>query len=203
MYGNVSNPVESIDQAFYYIFGISVLLLFLITATMIWFVIKYRRSKHPQSSDIRGNWKLEVFWTVIPTLIALSMFQIGWTSYLGLRNVPTGAIEIKVYAQMYSWIFVYPNDKETENDLVVPIGTPVKLNITSQDVLHSLFIPAFRIKVDAVPGIDTYAWFYPDEPGEYNIHCSEFCGAGHANMNGFVRAIPEEEYKKWLEIEEE
>jgi cytochrome c oxidase subunit 2 len=170
-----------------------------ITITMIVFVIKYRRSKNPVPSDIRGNWKLEVVWVVIPTFIALSMFYFGWSSYTGLRNVPEGAIEVDVFGQMYSWIFVYPNDKETENELVVPLGKPVKLNVTSSDVLHSLYIPVYRIKVDAVKGMKTYAWFLPDKIGSYFIQCAEFCGVGHSDMTATLRVVTEEDYVLWLE----
>lgn len=199
----ITGTVENVDRAFIYILGISAVLLVGITITMIVFVIKYRRSKHPVPSDVRGNWKLELIWTVIPTLIALSMFIIGWSSYTGLRNVPKDAITIQVFGQMYSWIFVYPNDKETENILVVPVGKPVKLNLTSSDVIHSLFIPAYRIKIDAVPGRHTYAWFFPDKPGVYNVLCAEFCGVGHSDMSAILRAVPEDEYTAWLESDED
>ncbi len=112
------NPVQGVDQAFWYILGVSIFLLFGITIVMVYFVVTYRRSKNPVASDIRDNYKLEIFWTVIPTLIALSMFYVGWTSYVGLRTVPDGALEIEVEAQMFSWIFIYDNEKESENELV-------------------------------------------------------------------------------------
>jgi cytochrome c oxidase subunit 2 len=194
----IVNPAAGVDRAFYYILGISAALLVMITLTMIWFVIRYRRSRHPVAADIRGNWKLEVVWTLVPTAIALSMFWVGWSSYTGLRNVPANALEIEVYAQMYSWIFVYPDDRETENELVVPLDRPVKLNITSEDVIHSLFIPAFRVKVDAVPGVSTHAWFLPDREGQYFIQCTEFCGVGHADMTASLRVVSGEEYQRWL-----
>jgi cytochrome c oxidase subunit 2 len=170
---------------------------------MIVFVIRYRRSKHPEPEDIRGNWKLEVLWTVVPSIIALSMFYFGWTSYTGLRDVPEGALEIEVTGQMYSWLFLYPNEKETENELVVPLGKPVKLIVTSSDVLHSLYIPAYRIKVDAVPGMSTYSWFLPDKLGSYFLQCAEFCGVGHADMTATLRIVPEMEYRDWLDTDEE
>jgi len=196
-----TNPAAGVDQAFLYILGFSFILLVGITITMIVFVIKYRRSKNPVPSDIRGNWKLEVVWVAVPTFIALSMFYFGWLSYTGLRNVPEGAIEIEVFGQMYSWIFVYPNDKETENELVVPLGKPVKLNITSSDVLHSLYIPVYRIKVDAVKGMKTYTWFLPDKIGSYFIQCAEFCGIGHSDMTATLRVVTEDDYLLWLEQE--
>lgn len=194
-----TNPLKHVDQAFLYIIGFSLVLLLLITILMIVFVFKYRRSKNPDPSDTRGNWMLEAAWTVIPTAIALSMFYIGWSSYIGLRDVPPGAIEIDVYAQQFSWIVVYPNDMEIENEIVVPVGKPVKIKLTSEDVLHSLFIPAFRVKVDAVKGLSSYVWFYPDKEGEYMFHCTEYCGIAHSEMNGILRVVPESDYDTWLE----
>lgn len=191
-------PVQGVDQAFWYILGISVVLLFGITAVMVYFVVRYRRSKHPVAADIRDNYPLEIVWTIVPTLIALSMFYVGWSSYLGLRTVPDDAMEVEVLAQQYSWIFVYDTDKETENELVVPLGRAVKLNITSLDVLHSFFVPAFRIKVDAVKGMSTYAWFYADELGEYDIECTEYCGVDHSAMIAKLRIVPETEFQSWL-----
>ncbi len=196
------NPLEHVDRAFIYIIGFSLVLLLFITVLMVVFVFKYRRSKHPEPSDIRGNWVLETAWTLIPTAIALSMFYIGWSSYIGLRNVPPGAVEIDVYAQQFSWIIVYPNGKETENEIVVPRGKPVKLNVTSEDVLHSLFIPAFKVKIDAVKGMKTYVWFYPEKEGKYMFQCTEYCGVGHSAMTGTLTVIPKAEYEKWLEEEE-
>lgn len=197
------NPVQGVDQAFWYILGVSAILLLGITVVMVYFVIRYRRSIHPVPADIRDNMLLEVTWTVIPTLIALSMFYFGWKSYIGLRDVPEDAIEIAVYGQQYSWIFVYDNDKETENNLVVPLGQAIKLNITSTDVLHSFYIPAYRIKVDAVGGMETYAWFYADEIGEYDVLCTEYCGTDHSAMVGVLKIVPQEEFQRWLESDEE
>lgn len=202
MYG-LTDPAQQVDIAFWYILGISLVLLIGITVTMIVFVVKYERHKHPEPADIRGNWKLETAWMVIPTIIALSMFYFGWTGFTGLRNVPDNAIDIEVIGQMYSWLFVYPNDKETENDLVVPEGLPIKLTITSSDVLHSLYIPAFRIKSDAVPGMETYAWFLAKQTGSFAVQCTEYCGVGHADMNAILRVVPLAEYEEWLEIDED
>jgi len=190
--------VQGVDQAFWYILGISFALLCGITVVMVYFVVRYRRSKNPVASDIRDNYPLEIMWTIIPTLIALSMFYIGWSSYLGLRTVPDDAMEVEVFAQQFSWIFVYDNDKETENELVVPLGRAIKLNISSNDVIHSFFLPAFRIKVDAVKGMPTYAWFYADKVGEYDIECTEYCGANHSAMVAKLRIVPEKKFETWL-----
>jgi cytochrome c oxidase subunit 2 len=194
----LTDAVDRVDAVFLYILGISLVLLTLVTVVMIYFAIRYRRSRNPEPSDIRGNWMLETVWTVIPTILVLSMFYYGWQSYLGLRNVPEDAIEIGVIGQQFSWVFVYPNEKVAEYELVVPQGKAIKLNITAEDVNHSLFIPAFRIKMDAVPGMETFTWFFADEIGQYDVLCTEYCGAGHSEMTAILRIVPDSEYRAWL-----
>lgn len=193
------DPVVGIDRAFWYIFIISAVLLTGITVVMIFFVIRYRRSRHPVAADIRDNWKLELAWTIIPTLIALSMFVVGWKSYTGLRAVPAGTVQVSVLAQMFSWIFIYENDKESENLLVVPEHTPIKLNIESLDVIHSLYLPAFRVKADALKNYPTYVWFQSREPGEFDILCTEYCGLDHSRMLAKLKVVPKAEYETWLQ----
>jgi cytochrome c oxidase subunit II len=165
---------------------------------MIFFVVRYRRDRHPQASDIRGNWLAELTWMAVPTLIALSMFYFGWESFLGLRTVPPDAITIDVQAMQFSWVFIYPNQKQSSGDLVVPQGKPIKLNLTSLDVIHGFYVPAFRIKMDAIKNMKTYTWFYADRIGEYPIFCTQYCGVGHADMRGTVRIVSKAEYDEWL-----
>lgn len=200
---DIVNPATLVDRSFYFIIGFSFVFLFAITLVMIYFVIRYRRSRHKRPADIRGNLLLESVWVILPTIIAFSMFASGWKSYTGLRDVPEGAIEIDVVGVSFVWLMTYPNEKETENEMVVPINTPIKLNITSEDVIHSLFIPAFRVKVDAVGGINTYAWFLPEKEGEYFFQCTEFCGTGHADMTGVVKVVSMEAYEQWVNAEDE
>lgn len=194
----ITNPVAGVDRTFLYIFGISIVLLVGITVTMIAFVIRYRRSRNPVPADIRGHTGLEIAWMLIPLAIALSMFYFGWESYLGLRTVPPDALQIGVMGEEFAWTFTYPNGKETVNELVVPQGKAVKLNISSRDVIHSLFIPAFRIKIDAIKGMKTYVWFLPEKRGTFTILCAEYCGTGHADMNADLKVVPPEEYEAWL-----
>lgn len=194
----VADPVAGVDRVFLYIIGFSIVFLIFITGLMIYFVIRYRATRHPEPQDIRGNMKLELAWMVIPTFIALFMFYLGWESYLGLRNVPPDAIEIDVVAQMFSWNFTYPNGKTSEDLLMVPQGKPIKLNITSKDVIHGFSLPAFRIKVDAVKGMQTYTWFVADKPGQYKIFCTEYCGIGHSEMMADLKIVSPQAYQKWL-----
>ncbi len=189
---------EAVDPVFWFILGISALMLFGITATMIWFVFRYRRSRCPEpQSQVEGNMLLEVIWIVVPTIIVLAMFYFGWAGYLALRNVPENAMEVTATARMWSWDFEYANGKHSDR-LYVPVGKPVKVRLLSADVLHSFFVPAFRIKRDTVPGMENYVWFVAKEPGSYDIFCAEYCGIGHADMKTTVEAVPVSEFEEWL-----
>lgn len=197
----ITDTVAQVDSVFLYILGISIALLVLVTVLMIYFAIRYSRSRNPEPSDIRGNWLLEAAWTAIPTILVLSMFYFGWQSYVSLTKVPEDALEIGVIGQQFSWVFVYPNGKMTDSELVVPQGKAIELNITSEDVNHSLFIPAFRIKRDAIPGMETHTWFFADRSGRYDVLCAEYCGVSHSGMTAVLRIVPDSEYQAWLQEE--
>lgn len=204
------NAVSQVDMTFYYILGISLFFLVSITAVMIYFVFRYSKKNNPVASDIRGHVGLEVLWTVIPTLIAMSMFYFGWESYLGLRTVPKDALKFEVVGRMFEWEFHYPNGKEADQ-LIVPKGKAIHLMITSEDVVHSFFLPSHRIKVDAVPKMQTYVWFQADKIGDYTLFCAEYCGTGHADMTSVVKIVDPEQYRlfaksdadDWEEYQEE
>jgi cytochrome c oxidase subunit II len=195
----IITTVESIDPVFYYIFGISVFLLVGITVAMIYFAVRYSRKRHPEPvSKVSGNILLEITWTVIPTVIALSMFYFGWAGYLALHTVPENAMDVKVTGRMWSWTFEYENGRISDR-LFVPVGQPVRVRIHSEDVLHSFYIPAFRVKKDAVPGMETFVWFVAPETGSYDVFCAEYCGLLHASMITTVEALPEDEFLAWYE----
>jgi len=196
MFSNASNFVQGVDQSFVVILGISIFFLVAITAVMIYFVFKYNKKRHPKAVNIDGNHKLEIIWTVIPTILVLIMFYYGWVGYKPMRNFPEDAIQVKAYAQMWSWSFEYPNGK-TSDTLVVPKDKAVTLNMFSRDVVHSLYIPAFRIKEDVVPGGDSKMWFIGQEIGNYDIFCAEYCGDLHSYMLSKVYVLPENEYNTW------
>ena len=168
----LNNPTaRAVDHTLIYIFGFSLLLLLGITLVTIYFVVKYRRSKYPEpTSDAHGSLVLETIWTVLPIIIVMTMFWYGWTNYIGLTKVPDNAIEVKATARMWSWQFEYADGRRS-NKLYVPVGRPVMVKLHSVDVLHSFFAPAFRIKKDTVPGMETYVWFTATEPGSYNVMC--------------------------------
>lgn len=189
---------EIVENVFLYIAAISVSILILITFLMIYFTVRYRRKKHPHPKDIRGNLWLEIIWTVIPTLLVLSMFYYGWTGFRSLKKIPEGAFNVKVSARTWSWLFEYENGVKAE-ELLIPVGKPIHLRLTSQDVIHSFYIPAFRVKQDAVPGMATSLWFRAREVGTYDVLCAEYCGRQHAYMLTKVRVLAEEAFNRWYE----
>jgi cytochrome c oxidase subunit 2 len=190
---------QAVDPVFMFIFGACLLLLVGITAAMVWFVVRYRRSRAPEpTSQAAGNLWLEVVWTVLPTVLVLAMFYYGWAGYLALRNAPKGALEVTATARTWSWSFTYGNGR-TNTRLYVPAGKPVLVNLVSQDVLHGFYLPAFRVKRDVVPGMKNQAWFVAPKAGSYDLFCSSYCGAGHSAMITTVEAIPEAEFVVWLQ----
>jgi cytochrome c oxidase subunit 2 len=191
-----------VDNVFLYILVICIFLLGLITFLMVYFVFRYRREKHPQAADIEGSTWLEITWTVIPTLIVLTMFYYGLTGFQFLKKVPEGAMVVKVIARQWSWLFQYENGIQ-DGELRVPVGKPVKLLLTSQDVIHGFYAPAFRIKQDAVPGMTNYLWFQPTEAGTFDVMCSQYCGLEHSHMLTKIVVLPEEEFTKWYQSKKE
>jgi cytochrome c oxidase subunit 2 len=186
----------STDDLFLLIMGISLVLLLLTSGTMVYFIFRYGRKRHPRPESVRESVLLEVAWTVIPTVLVLAIFWLGWKGFVYKRTVPREAMLVKVTARQWSWSFRYENGRESDV-LKVPVGRPVKLSLTSVDVLHSLFIPAFRVKEDCVPGRETYLWFLPDRPGSFDLFCSEYCGMAHSSMITKVEALPEAEFAAW------
>ena len=189
---------SSTDDLFFFITGISLVLLLLTSGGMVYFVIRYSRKRNPHPESIRENLLLEVVWTVVPTVLVLAIFWVGWKGFVYKRTVPKDAMLVKVTARQWSWTFRYENGAESDI-LRVPLGRPVKLAISSADVLHSLYIPAFRVKEDCVPGMETYLWFQPDRTGSFDLFCSEYCGMGHSSMITKVEIMPRHDFEEWLE----
>jgi len=190
---HLSNPA---DKVFFFILGIAVTFLFLNTAVMLYFVIRYSRKRNPKPEDVKENLSIEILWTVIPTILVLAIFFAGWKGFQYMRTVPPDAMPVKVTARQWSWLFEYQNGKQ-DSVLRVPVRKPIKLLITSADVLHSLYIPAYRIKEDCVPGMQTYLWFLPDELGSYDLFCTEYCGVGHSDMITKVEVLAEKDFDAW------
>jgi len=189
---------EVVDQVFFYILAITVFLLGLITFLMVYFVIRYRKKRNPQPADIHENTWLEIIWTVVPTLLVLTMFYYGLTGFNFLKKAPIDARKVKVIARQWSWLFEYENGMKSA-ELKVPVGKPVKLSLTSQDVIHGFYTPAFRIKQDVVPGMTNSLWFQPTEVGTFDVFCTQYCGLQHAKMVTKIVVLPVEEFNQWYQ----
>ncbi len=196
MFESSSPFADYVDSTFLAIVGLSTLVLIGIIAVMIYFVIRYNRKRNPVPKNIEGNTKLEVLWTAVPFFIFLGMFYAGWRGYLMEIQVPDNAIPVKVTGQMWKWTFEYPNGLQLDT-LYVPVGAPVKLTLISADVNHSLYIPAFRIKKDVIPGRENIMWFKTPRVASYDIACAEYCGLLHAYMYTKMISMDSVNFEQW------
>jgi len=192
-----SSPFSDfVDSTFLFITGISLLVLVGIVITMVTFVIRYSRKRNPHPTNIEGNLPLEILWTVIPLVLFLGMFYMGWRGYVSTVDVPENAVPIKVTGRMWAWTFEYPNGVQTDT-LYVPVHTAVKLLLHSADVNHSLYIPAFRIKKDVIPNRENVLWFSTSAVASYDIACAEYCGLRHSYMYTKVVSRDPAEFDRW------
>lgn len=192
-----SNFVAGVDLAFFIILGISIFFLIALTIVMLVFIRKYRKDRHPEAIQNEGSNKLEALWTGIPLILVLVMFYFGWMGWKPMKNPPEDAMHVKAIARMWNFRFEYENGKVTDS-LIVPINEPVILDLVALDVLHSLYVPAFRVKEDMVPGQDKQMWFIPGTEGEFDLFCTEYCGLEHSYMFTGVKVLPKDEFDAWL-----
>lgn len=198
MFEAASSYAERVDSIFLFILVISVFFLALITFLMVFFSVKYARKKNIPPENIEGNNILEIIWTVVPTILVMAMFYYGFIGFKQMRHVPADAMVVNVTGRMWSWLFEY-NGGIQSDVLRVPLGKPVKLALSSQDVIHSFFVPAFRIKEDVVPGMNNYLWFEPTKEGSFDVLCAEYCGLRHSYMVTKVEVMPEEDFQAWYD----
>ncbi|HEY3251774.1 MAG TPA: cytochrome c oxidase subunit II [Ignavibacteria bacterium] len=194
----MNHIIELTDNIFIFIVAISVFFLLLITAAMIYFVVRYRAKKNPNPSNITGNTTLEILWTVIPLILVLMMFFYGWDGFKQMRNVPADAMVIKVTARMWFWSFEYENGRKSDTILVLPANRNVKFDLNSVDVNHSFYLPAYRMKEDVIPGRTNYLWINTALEGVYDIMCAEYCGMNHSYMLGKLHVVPDKEFQEWV-----
>jgi cytochrome c oxidase subunit II len=187
---DAATQAADVDWLFYGIVALSIFSFIAITVITLYFAWRYRmRPGHAAEHSSSHNDVMEITWTIIPSVILVVIFVVGWKGFLDLNTPPDNAIEIKVTAEKWNWSFQYPNGFVDAN-LHVPVDRPVRLVMRSKDVLHSLWVPAFRIKQDVIPNRYTKLWFHATQPGVYRLYCTEYCGTGHSQMKHLVQVHP-------------
>lgn len=192
-----STAAQSVDVTFVLINWICYFFFGAITIAMVYFSVKYRRKSHVMVTEGPiHNTTIEIVWTVLPLLLVIVIFVVGMRGYLDLMEAPEGCYEVQVTGQKWSWTFDHPTYGATEvAELTVPLGVPVRLLMTSKDLLHSLWIPSFRVKMDVIPGRYTSLWFEATKLGVYQLNCTEYCGKDHSKMLAKVHVIPADEFE--------
>ena len=194
-----STIAPRVDALFLFVLGVSVFFAGLIFVSIVYLAVKYRRRADAAAPKmIAGSLALELLWTVIPFGLTMVMFVWGALLFVEIQNPPADALEIIAVGKQWMWKMQHPDGHQEINELHVPIGRRIKLTMTSEDVIHSFFVPAFRIKMDVLPGRYTTAWFEATRPGRYRLFCAEFCGTQHSGMIGSVTVLELSEYESWL-----
>jgi len=197
---NVSTFAADVDRAFWISTGISLAMLLLVVGLMIYFILRYHHSrvKPDEIRNIRDHLGLQIVWTVIPTILLFVIFYYGYSAFRQVRTVPEDAFSVEVLGKRWSWTFIYPNGKQTA-ELYVPVGENIRLRLHApvNDVLHSFYVPAFRVKEDVVPGRDNHLWFKATAEGRYDIECAEYCGTGHSRMLSKVEVMEKSAFDAW------
>lgn len=194
-----SNFAPNVDALMVYIISISVFFAVLITAAIIYFFFKYHRT-HPEQVGvpILGDMRLETAWIAVPLLLAMTMFGWGAVVYVDYRRAPHDTLDIYVIGKQWMWKAQQPTGLKEINELHVPVGRDIKLILASEDVIHDFSVPAFRVKMDVVPGHYNTMWFRPTKAGHYHFFCSQYCGTNHSLMGGWVTVMESAEYAAWL-----
>ena len=193
-----STHATQVDLLFLFISSVVVFFSSLIAILVIVFAIRYRRSTHRKATQIEGSLALEIGWTVIPLGITMIIFVWSTVLFFGLNRPPAQSMEIYGVGKQWMWKFEHMDGQREINELHVPVGRDVKIILASQDVIHSFFVPAFRVKSDVIPGRYTYAWFRATKTGRYHLFCSQYCGTMHSGMVGEVIVMEPADYEQWL-----
>lgn len=195
-----STASSSIDYLHYFVVSVTILGAMGVFAVAFFFIVRYRRRTDAISLTPRVQGSKTVEAIIITSLLSLflAIWVIGFVQYLSLRTPPSGALEVYVTSKQWMWEFAYPEGPSSKGVLYVPVNRPVKLLITSRDVLHSFFVPAFRMKQDAVPGRYTVAWFEANQVGTFPVFCAEYCGASHSMMLADVVVLSEKDFQAWV-----
>jgi cytochrome c oxidase subunit 2 len=194
-----STVAVEMDLLYLFIFGVSAFFTVLVVALVAFFTLKFhRRNPDDVGADIHGSLSLELGWTFIPFVISMVIFGWGASMFFKLATPPANAMELFVVGKQWMWKVQHPEGVREINEMHVPVGRPVRITLGSEDVLHDYFIPAFRVKMDAVPGKVTTLWFEATEVGTYHIFCAEYCGTKHSGMIGEAIVMAPQDYEAWL-----
>lgn len=195
-----STMASKVDDIYFFALAVSAASSLLIALFIFFFFVKYRRRRAGDVGvPIHGSIPLEIAWSMIPFVVSMILFVWGGIVFFDIKNVPEDAVEYWVTGKQWMWKIQHPEGQREINTLHVPVGQKIKLKMTSEDVIHSFFVPAFRVKQDVVPGVYTEMWFEATKTGTYHLFCTEYCGAEHAYMIGSVIVMEPEEYQAWLD----
>lgn len=195
-----SSIAQSVDNYYFYMIAVSVFFSVLVFTLVIYFSVKFQRRQDTDTGrEVHASMWLEVAWSVIPLIISMTMFV--WATYIFFDHAraPKDAVEMFVVGKQWMWKLQHPDGRREINELHVPVGQAVKLTMTSEDVIHSFYIPAFRVKMDVLPGRYTHMWFKPTKPGKYHLFCAEYCGTNHSRMTGSIIVMEPAHYQAWLD----
>jgi cytochrome c oxidase subunit 2 len=196
---SASTMAGQVDALYFYLVGITIFFTTLISVALVFFIVRFRRRLPFEiPRPIAGSIKLESLWTIIPFFIAMSIFVWGATVYFAQYSPPKDALEVYVVGKQWMWKFQHITGQREINELHVPVGRKIKLVMTTEDVIHSFYVPAFRTKMDVVPGKYTYLWFDATKPGRYHLFCAEYCGTNHSGMGGWIVVMEPADYDNWL-----
>lgn len=188
-----------VDALYFYLIAVSVFFTVGIVAAIFFFAIKWReKERYEIPKEIHGSMALETTWSVIPFIISMTIFLGGAVIYYNQYTPPADAMEVYVVGKQWMWKFQHGTGQREINELHIPVGRKVKLTMTTEDVLHDVYIPAFRTKADVVPGRYSYIWFEATKPGKYHLYCAEYCGLNHSGMGGWVYVMEQRDFDNWL-----
>jgi cytochrome c oxidase subunit 2 len=187
-----------VDALYIFLLIVSAIMTLMIFTMLVIFAVKFRKRKGQHAEQIEGSVPLEITWSVIPFCVMMVFFVWGAVLYFQERTPPQDALEVYTVAKQWMWKFEHKGGQREINELHVPVGRDVKMILTSQDVIHSFFVPAFRLKQDVLPGRYTTLWFHPTKPGTYHLFCSQYCGTQHSGMIGWVVVMQPSDYEAWM-----
>ena len=199
-----STTAASVDDLLYMLTTICGVVGLGVAVVLIYFAVRYRRRRGaPIPAEMRGNTPLELTWTITPMLIFIVFFALGAVVYFDSYRAPDDATVVYVVGKQWMWKIQHPEGQREIDELHLPVGRPFKMMLTSEDVIHSFFIPAFRVHMDVLPGRYTSVWFTPTRAGQYHLFCSQYCGTNHAGMVGTVTVMEPADYERWLHLNAE